>query len=406
MLGGMRAPIAVLALLAGLAGCADEGLSFTGELGRASPADVRGAVPVVTGELAGFGSGNFLLDSGAPLTLCDSAAFGVPTGVHELGLEAMGLSFAALTVASYDLATPWDGIVGGDILAHFALSVDYAGARVWLDRDRVGLPDGLDPSAVDPSVTHPAEVRGGGRFVLPCVDCGEIDVGATRLLVEVAIESGVTQTFLVDTGATAVVVSPELLDALGGTRPELAGVTVTTADGPREASYVRLGRVAVGASALTSVPALVVPDASFLAGLEAEVGRSIGGILGGSFLRGFAVTLDYPGRALALASYRDPDHIPADEFVDVGFTMASRDGVWEVEDVYRGTDAAAEGLETGERIVSIDGTAITGLDRSAVDALRGGFGLGDDVPVGVSRAGATVILSIAVEDLLPAHVTP
>jgi hypothetical protein len=402
-----------LALAGLLAACGDAGLDYDGPLGQPVPATVASSVPIADGAVDGA-PGRFLVDSGAPLTLLDTAGFGGEPGTRRVELDALGLRFPDRKAPAFDLLpgddNGIDGILGGDILRHFALSIDYRGERLWVDEVAPDLPVGVDPETVDAPVAAAAALRGGGLFGIPdCAACDDVEVGATRLLVDVTLESEVTATFLVDTGASAVLIEPGLLAALPGPgRPRLDGVTVATAAGPVSASYVRIGAVelSVGPAGTreTSVPALVLPDEGFLDPVESEVGREVDGLLGGSYLRAFLATLDAPGRQLILARFRDRDHIDADEFVGVGFSMASRGSVWEVQDVYPATDAAAEGLIAGDVVSALDGESITGADRQTIDTILGRFALGDEVAVAIERGPQTVL--VTVEDLLPAYETP
>ncbi len=392
------------------AGCGSSGgLDYSGTPGQEVPVTIASAVPVIDASADGA-PGRFLVDSGSPVTILDLAA-GDP-GTRRIALDAFALTFPDVPVATFDLFAgseqAFDGLVGGDVLSGFALTLDYRDQRGWLEEEDDALPAGVDPATVDAPLWADAQLRGGGHLDVPGCSGGDcsVDVRATRLLVEASIESAPPAWFLIDTGATAVVLAPSIADALGGAgRPRLDGVTVATADGPATAYYTRVGDISVAGTAATDVPVLVLP-ASLLAPLEDEVGHPIAGLLGGSFLRQFLVTLDDPGRRLRLARFRDQDHIDPDEFVGVGFTMASTGGVWEVRDVYSGTDAAAEGLTHGELVVSLDGIDLAGADRATVNGILGGFVLGDDVPVGVVRGGADVTLQVAVEDLLPHYSTP
>jgi len=283
-------------------------------------------------------------------------------------------------------------------------------------------PAGADPGELAPTLAADVDVAGGGGALLPgdCPGgCGAVDLDATRVVVEATLEGRAEPVVLVlDTGASALVLRPSVVDGLGDpARPRLDGVTVGTANGAVTAYLTRVSSLAVdavpddandaagAADALveTSVSTLVLPDEALFDGLSAEVGRRIDGLLGGSFLRAFAISIDYPGQTLRASRYLVRDHIDPNEFVRVGFTMVPDGQAWLVQDVHPGTDADAQGLVPGDEIVSVDGVAITGADADAVSALFTGFGLGDRVPLEVVRGagGAPVPLDVLVEDLLP-----
>ena len=197
------------------------------------------------------------------------------------------------------------------------MSLDYQGERAWLFDDWDGAPPADVELAVSAAID--IELRGGGNYLVPgnCDGgCGIIDKPATRIVVETVFE-GEPVVALVDTGATAVVLSDTLVDLLGdGGRPRLDGVTVGTAGGARDAYFTRVGSLEIGDSvSLPSVPALVVPGWNLFDAVSDEVGRDVDAIIGGTVLRNFVSTIDFPGRELVLAEYADPHHIDPREFV-------------------------------------------------------------------------------------------
>jgi hypothetical protein len=366
------------------------------------------------------------VDTGAPLTILDAPSHpGIDAGLHRVDLEAFALRFPALRVAAWSLfggeAGSTGGIVGGDLLRHFALSLDVRGGRAWLwdPYEPARLPADL---GVDAEIALAVDVGGGGTFGLPgdCGRdvCGTVDVPATRVLVRATLEGDDRPVWaLVDSGASAVVLSEELLarlDAAAPGRPRLEGLTVRTADGPAEALLTRVWRLRLeGASPgdpaapVDDVPALVVPGADWFDAIALEVGRSVELLVGGTYLRRWHATFDYPAGALRLAPYRELDHIPPDEYVGVGFSLRrDPEGDWLVRDVYRHTDAEALGLVAGDLVEEIDGTPIAGASSHVVTALLDAYPLGTRVPIGVQRAGEVEPLAVLVEDLLPSFPPP
>jgi predicted aspartyl protease len=407
--------LSLLVVLVG--GCGDDVLEYEGTAGQATPARLDAWVPAVPVRVDEVAALDFLVDTGAPVSMLDVDSFpDRDDGAHQVELQGFGLRFPAYPVLAFDVfayeqapEVALHGIIGGDLLRHFAVTIDYQVPRVWLEDAPDGLPAGVATGAVEAGVAIAAEVRGGGAALIPGAcpgGCGTVELDATRFLVQVRIEDDATPRWmLVDTGATAVVLDAAVADALPDPdRPRLQGVTVGTAMGQVTAYYTRLARLEVGAAAEDhSVSALVLPDPGLFQGLSAEVGVEVVGLLGASFLRRFLTTIDYPAATLSLAPYRTTGHIDPDEFVRVGFTMTQRDAAWQVQDVYPGTDAAAQGLISGDTIAELDGTAIGGAPASRVAELLSGFGLGDQVPVGVNRDGALEVVLVTVEDLLPAY---
>lgn len=409
----MRALLAALAALAACGG--DDGLEYGGTAGLPTPASFAGWVPSVSASADGTAA-TLLLDSGAPLTLLDNDHFtALPDGEHAVDLAIGQLDFPDLPVLAFDVINypqsrqpPLDGLVGGDVLGAFALSLDYAGGRVWLDDAGEGaaaLPAEADPGAVDPAIEVEADIAGGGLFGIPGASR---EVGATRFLVAAEVEDLAEPIWvLVDTGASAVVLSSEVVDLLSAPgRPRLDGVTVGTAEGETTAYFTRVYRLALGEAALASVPVLVLADDGLFTSVSQEVDREVRAVVGGSYLRWFLATLDYPEARLILRRYLDPSHIDPEEFVAVGFQLAPDANQWRVSTVYPGTDAEAEGLVVGDVVYTLDGTSISGLARADIDALVANFALGDELPVGIERAGEMTEVLVQVEDLLPDFVSP
>ena len=109
-------------------------------------------------------------------------------------------------------------------------------------------------------------------------------------LVEVRLNDSRTARFVVDTGASACVVSPELAADLGvrpGPRAEMVPMQVVggVTAGPR----VSLASVRVGDAEVENVAAVIH-----------AIGPGIDGLLGNSFLGRFTVTLDPDRRVLVL----------------------------------------------------------------------------------------------------------
>lgn len=418
MTRALAARACLAALVISGAACSDDPFEYEGVAGRPIPAVLDAWVPGVPLSVDDGPERMFLVDTGAPLTMVDTDNFALESGKHHVSLTAFELTFPDVAVAAYDLFTypdaPFVGILGGDVLRHFALSVDYQGEQMWLDDGwDGGLPLGVESDTVISTLQVDADVRGGGRARIPgCLDtCGTFELAPTRVLVEAEIEDLPDPvTLLVDTGASAVVLGPSLADALGDDgRPRLDGVQVGTAGGLLDAYFTRVGSLALdgpdGAVELTSVPALVFPTNDLLDGLAAEVGRPVDGIVGATFSRSFLMTIDYLGESLALSRYADPYHIDPDEYVGVGFTLV-KPSRWEVEMVFPGTEAEAAGLAAGDVVADIDGQPADGLSVSQVNTILDELMLGDVIQLGIDRGDRVDVVAIAVEDLLPAYEGP
>jgi len=415
----MRAAWLVTASLA--YACGGEGFSYQGTPGVETALELSNRVPVAEVSLNGSDPLRFIVDTGAPLTLVDrdsllSEAPGVYTAnVSTFGLDVEDQTVVVLNLFSAPPQESYDGLLGGDLLSHFALTVDHQGSRGWLF-------DPFDPTVSDVTDTDarvdvPFVRRGGGTGQITGCNC-TVHVPATRLLLLARFEDQGAPTWVaLDTGASSTVVDESLFDELEQVtsgHPRLDGVTVTTVTGNVTAAYSRVYRLALvgldppGDPSVSdeSSPVLVLPPTGLFDSISAEVGVNVRAIIGGNWWRRYLTTFDYQDDTLRLSRYVDQGHVPADEFVGVGFSLALSAGEWRAIDVYPGTDAIAQGLVRGEVIREIGGQSIFQQPSSFVNAQLAAYTLGQTVPVGVLRGQTVVTLQILVEDLLPEFLPP
>jgi hypothetical protein len=395
----------ILGLLAAACGGADE-FTFEGTAGTPTPASFGGLVPTIHASIDGV-EREFLLDTGAPMTILDTTSLDVEAGKAPHTVDAFGLTVHEYPTVAWDLFPGNDlgGIIGGDFLRHFAFSLDYRGGRAWVGDpfDATNVPADLDAADL---IDVPIEVLGGGLGALPGGNV--VALAPTRVMVQVLLEGKTEPVWaLVDSGASAVVVDETLLDELGDAagRPRLDGVPVTTVSGVVDAFLSRLAHVEMAGSSLDDVPILVVPGSDLLTQLSQEVDLDVRVLIGGSLLRHFWTTFDYPGGFLRLGPYRTTPHIDPLEWVSIGAELYSDGPTWRVRLVYPGTDAAADGLVEDDVVEEIGGMPITGQSPEVVGELLDGYSLGEDVPIGVAR-DTLVTLQVRVEDLLPSYDGP
>jgi hypothetical protein len=136
-----------------------------------------------------------------------------------------------------------------------------------------------------------------------------------------------------------------------------------------------------------------------------ETGSPVYGLVGGSFLRQFFVTVDYPNAALHLQRYtKGGPTFDSFDRVAIGVAIADGSTPATVTYVFVGTAAAKQGVAIGDEVVAIDGHALAKLGETAITTLLSG-------PVGSAKtltfgAAASASLSnktvtIAVDDVLP-----
>lgn len=408
-MGSRRASLIAAAALAACG--SDFTLEVVGEPGTPVNATFVSGIPAIPGSVGGGPEQWFLVDTGAPFTALDTDAYAFPDGLRTVSLAGFGVEFPTLDAVVFDVLStegsqlPIGGLVGGDVLSFFAVTVDRAGGQAWLD----GPLEGADTLA---PLTVAGDVKGGGRGAVPgsCPrGCGTVELPPSRFLVTATVEDlDEPVRLLVDTGASEVVFTDELLDRLGDAgRPRLDGVTVSTAVGPVVAYLTRVWEVDLGNGARrASVPALVLPDPDFFRVLDDEVGEHVDGIIGQGLLRHFVYTVDYPARELHLAAYPDDSHLPPGEYASLGFTLELVGGDWQTATIEPGSDAEAQGVMVGEIVSAIDGEPLAGLDAAAINQRIESMTPGDTAVVTLDRAGIATELTLEVLDLLPPFNNP
>jgi hypothetical protein len=425
----VHAVVALSALVfgGGLCACGGGGgddFVVEGTSGTQVSAAFPGWVPEIH---AGIGAEDHLMlvDTGAPITILDRTAFPQfeMDGKYDVDWNAFGLRFPGFEVVSYDIfaALPApgvdDGLIGGTLLTHFAVRFDYQGNHAALFFDDV--PPAGDASVVDAALEVPFDLLGGGLSYLPGTcpgmdHCGTVQIPPTRIVMRARFEGQTDpQWVLVDSGASAIATSESFINSLPGNgtaRPRLDGVAITTANGVVQAGITRVYRAELGEGTtvtLDDLPVLVLPTDGLLNAISTEVGRPIVALVGGTFLREFQTTIDYPNQAITLEKYRTRSHIPAAEYVGVGFTLqSSASGTWTIGDVYTGSDADTQGLVPGQTVEEIEHMSITGLSHASVNALFDGHAIGTTIAVGVLVNGSLVEKNVTVEDLLPSYPAP
>lgn len=384
---------------------------YTGEPGVAVPVTFYSDVPQVEVVVDSGDPYDFLVDTGAPATLLDAEAYGMAPGVYPtstvqaLGITVLDLDCAVLNLFGDALAV--GGILGGDILRHFALTLDYRGAWATLFVDLAGGPP---PGSGDfgPTTTRTFELRGGGLLSTPSGE--NLRVPPTRVVLPLEIE-GHQVLAVVDTGASSVVLDESLYWDLLQWRPErpvLEGFEVLTVNAAQDAVITRIASLRVSGDAgsadaeQTSVPALVVLGSDALDHLSVETGRQVQALLGGAFLRYYQLTIDYPARRVTLQPYLETDHVDPEEYIGVGFTWEQVSvGNVVVERVIPDSDADQQGVAEGDRILRAGVFDILLTGEGGVGSAVAAADVDETVSFTLERNDATAIYEVLVEDLLP-----
>jgi predicted aspartyl protease len=398
----MRSSIcaALVALLPALSACGgDDGLRFEGSVGQPRALLFAGDAPLASTTVTLPGSSPqpvaLLLDTGAPATVLSTHAFAnAPAGWPTATLEALGLTLPERVVGMAPLFSnsPCDpapaGVLGGDVLAHFRVELDYGRRQLILDGP---------PIAADTEL--PLSLAGGGRLRFGPNDPGH-RVGATRQLVEVEIE-GLRATALIDTGASLTVLSEQLFAKLAPAgRPTACCQRFATGSGLVTASLSRVKSLRLGTVELEDMPITVMPDAALFAPVSAEVGRPVELLLGGSALRELRLVLAPREGRLAIARV-SANQVDADEWRRPGFGYCRDNaGVAHIIDIYEGTDAETK-LRGGDRVVAVAGQSVDTLDDAALAAALRAPGVGNTVQLRIQGASSQRDEEVRVEDVLP-----
>lgn len=379
--------------------CHEQPLAFSGTVGQPIDAILTSsvfAIPLTVGSTRK----TVVVDTGAPVTLLDPTAFAperLPAGQGPLGVPAQlgGLSFPALPVVGARLAIqtadgPLAGLLGAQTLCHFETSFDYRQPRLFLGAGQLPT-DLLAPVAVA------APVLGGGVGMLASGEA--VTFPATRLLLSAQLD-GAPRALVLDTGASFTLLSEAAFAALTADgRKVLDGLVASTVMGATNVKVTRVKVLRLGAADAAAVLVGQAPGA-LLQQLSAEVGQPVDGLLGGTFLREFLLTVDAKAGQLTLRRYPNRNHV-RDEFTRLGFalrpiTPPPTAGLprYQVGLVFPGSDAAAKGLTVGTAVVAINGNPLSMLTPAQAEAQL----LGAPGPAQVQTDSRS--FTVAVEDLL------
>jgi hypothetical protein len=339
------------------------------------------------------------IDTGDPWALLDPATY---PGVASI--SANGGTLASLLIAGQDATNSFviptaDGDLMGDssfsLSANIGCSVVCAYAPAFNYRDvTLTLGATSPPAGLEAAVSVPFTFEGGGT-----VD--GVAVPKSRIVVPVEVE-GKGYSMIVDTGASVVTLSASAYAVLTADgRAQIQGGMAETVSGSSSASITRAASITLGGVEVTGV--VVSHDSSFdanLASVGTDVGHTIDGSLGGTFLREFYVTVDYATQTLTFARYTDTsfaldagEHIGIDLAIDqLGrYVVGSTTGM-----------ASTLNISDGDVIASIDGQDLVSLTSLEVGTLIfGEAGTSKQVTFGASARLTGMTIAVPVEETLP-----
>lgn len=348
----------------------------------------RFTVPV---RVSGNSGPPMLVATGSSLTYVRGASYN--TGAADNNAAVVTLAFGSSSLVDvpalggdpYGLAPSVGAVLGANLLCQFTSTWDWQQNRFVL-----GTPP-TDAMVTDEVVRQPFTLVGGEQFR---VHIGlEIPVPATRLMVDVEVESRRLR-MLLDTGTSVSAVSESVFAALTADRRRTATVDAVGPGGTMPQVYFRVRRMAALGVSRDNV-IMTRYSAASLARFSRDVTGQFDGVLGADFLRPWLTTIDYPGHEVVLRRYRDTSHL-RDPMTRVAiFVGETAAGAAVIAQVIENSNAWERNFREGEALISIDGTAVAGMSRDAVDALM----LGND---GQSRHIVTDRhdADVRVEDLL------
>jgi predicted aspartyl protease len=172
-----------------------------------------------------------------------------------------------------------DGVLGGDVLQHFSIGLDYAASRLRL--------------APPPGAPAPQPAGSTGEVRHSAVP---LQIVNNRVLVSARLNRTESVRLLLDTGSTHTFLHPDIAARLGMRPAADVPRNTTMVFGGRHIAFpvVQLSAIAVGDAMVEDLPVgvfLALPDMT-----------AVHGILGGDFLQHFVVTLDYASNQLWLAT--------------------------------------------------------------------------------------------------------
>ena len=374
-------------------------------------------------------SGVLVFDTGAPdLTVTRS----VWTSLHldtldqrsglsylRRPLDALDLSRTRLPKVSITGVIP-DGVLddevvglfGPNLLGERAILIDYDARQLAIvNRSLTLMHYDSTQSRSEPERVHRSRARFGAILTRDAVAVPFRLFRGGRMLIDVRVEDpdhgwrSSPLTLLLDTGASACALFDDAVAERASritTWPRESGHMIRTVLGESPSDFVTLPRLrltgAIGDVAPVDVWAGVNARAA-LPDIQGELPEAVHGLLGATFLRRYRVVIDYAdqtlwllprGQAKRAATVRAGNGARAGAAgatgrFDAGIALERVGDDWLLASWREGSAAASSGLELGDRVVSIDGRRIGGMETGADALLMGAPG--STVMVVVSRGG-------------------
>jgi hypothetical protein len=327
----------------------------------------------------------FALDSTAAISSVDpqrAMELGIAsTQGAVLGLSGVDLSLPNFTeIANPDFGArvgrPYEGTIGGDMLADVVAELDYA-------RQTVRLYDAATYRYTGAGKSFPLTFRDGTPLVK-----AKFEVGGHK--------SGEVW-FALNTTLTASLV---ISDKFAQQHHLFSSHMKSLPAGPGELGVGDKAVVARIESFQIGSYEVLAPLAAFSQGkLPGEGDKEFAGEIGGGMLRRFTVILDYPHQVVIF----DPNsEIRTDDHEDMSGISVAASGpdlkTFEVTLVAPGTPGAGAGVQKGDVIAGVDEEAAADM---TLDAIRGLFRqVGHKYKLLIVRNGKTLTINVQMKRLL------
>ncbi|HTR55051.1 MAG TPA: aspartyl protease family protein [Kofleriaceae bacterium] len=351
-------------------------------------AHVENVIPVVV--KVGDDTGLAIVDTGNPLSDLDQSKFASVAALPLDGGTVASLQLDGSTSPDvYVVGSPFTDLTADPtfpIVGNMGCSAFCAGVPSFDYRDGTFALDATPPTGLGADIAIPFSFEGGN------IDNFGQRV-TSRVIVTVELEGHAYQMML-DTGATSVSVSERAFAALTADgRTTIAGQTAIVS-GASTSTLTRAASITLAGVEVDD--AVVIHDSGFdtvLTAISNDVGHTIDGSLGGTFLNHFYVTVDYANRIVHLAPYDDVSFV-LDQGHTIGLSLTT-DAAGQLVIASVAGDAAAKGLHVGDVVQAIDG----------IDASAGYYALAEATygPLGATKTVelADTSATLAVDELLP-----
>ncbi len=379
--------------------------SFQQCLAQTIPFDFRDGRIYLEGEINGLDSGHFILDTGADGLYIDSLFYrqmesrymnvargrlpGIGAGAQEVTVildsvinELGGFSCISPRTVVMDLKNivgcRADGIVGISFFSKKMVEINYSNHFIRISDQSKAID-------LDDFQGIPFKLA-GNRIFIP-------------LKIALSKDLHVDGDFLLDLG------SPYAISLTSKTAAKLNLATILGkpvmqiknrqggAGGVSEKVDFRANAVMMGTCSLENVVTDYSLDKS-----GALASDKYKGLIGNEFLRRFDVVIDFPNKVF----YFRPGKEYSCPFVSnrLGFRYIDRSDIlqdWIINGVYNPSEAQSAGLQTGDRITSLNGKPVAGLTLYQVNSLLDNS---SSISLAVNRKGKIIQMEYVVKEII------